>query len=109
MDNFKSLYELIDYFKEEKFCLQYLTETVSGENVVCPHCNHDKVYYFSDGIRFKCAACSRQFNAKAGTIFEDSKILLRKWFIAIYLIISHKKGISSHQLGRDLKVTQKTA
>ena len=44
-----------------------------------------------------------------GTIFEDSKIPLRKWFIAIYLITSHKKGISSHQLARDLKLTQKSA
>ena len=46
---------------------------------------------------------------KVGTIFEDSKIPLRKWFIAIWLITSHKKGIASTTLDKDLKVTQKNA
>ena len=44
-----------------------------------------------------------------GTIFHDTKIPLRKWFAAIWLITSHKKGIASAQLARDIKVTQKTA
>lgn len=61
--------------------------------------------------KYKCADkdCDEQFNAKVGTIFEGSKVPLKKWFIAIYLLTSHKKGVSSHQLARDLKVTQKTA
>lgn len=46
---------------------------------------------------------------KIGTIFENTKLSLRKWFVAIWLITTHKKGISSLQLSRDLKVTQKTA
>jgi hypothetical protein len=46
---------------------------------------------------------------KTGTIFEDTKIPLRKWFMALYIFSSHKKGISSHQLARDIDVTQKTA
>src|SRR5205085_1904861 len=41
--------------------------------------------------------------------FEDSKVPLKKWLIAMYLLTAHKKGISSHQLGRDLDVTQRTA
>lgn len=44
-----------------------------------------------------------------GTIFHDSKISLRKWFVAIYLVTAHKKGVSSHQLARDLKISQKSA
>ena len=54
-------------------------------------------------------ASSPRSSIKVGTIFEDTKLGLRKWFIAIWLITSHKKGIASAQLARDLGVTQKTA
>lgn len=107
-ENFNSLLEIVEYFKDEKTAIDYLTFYRWKNNINCPRCRCEKVYNFSDGKRFKCASCRQQFTAKVGTIFEDSKIPLRKWFIAIYLITSHKKGISSHQLARDLKVTQKT-
>lgn len=80
-----------------------------GSNVNCPHCQHSKIYKFSDGKRFKCSSCKSLFNVKTGSIFDNSKISMKKWFTAIYLILNHKKGISSYQLSRDIKVTQKTA
>ncbi len=80
-----------------------------GDNITCAHCQHSKVYKFSDSKRYKCAKCRKQFTATTGTIFEGSKIPLQKWFIAVYLATSHKKGVSSLQLSRDLGVTQKTA
>jgi hypothetical protein len=49
------------------------------------------------------------FSYKTGTIFENTKIPLKKWFLTIYLHTSHKKGISSLQLSKDIGVTQKTA
>ena len=110
VDNFDSLFELTEYFKTEDVCLRYLEEwRWTGDSIHCPHCGMDKIYRFSDGKRFKCGSCREQFTAKIGTIFEGSKIPLRKWYIAIYMVLSHKKGLSSHQLGRDIKVTQKTA
>jgi transposase-like protein len=57
----------------------------------------------------KCYVCRKRFSIKVGTIFEDSKIPLRSWMLAIWLITSHKKGIASTQLAKDLGVTQKTA
>lgn len=109
-DEFKSLYQLQEYFKDEQTCLDYLAEQRWGGNVSCPHCNHDKVYKLNGANkRFKCASCKKHFTAKAGTIFEDSKISLRKWFAAIYMVLSHRKGISSYQLGRNLGITQKSA
>lgn len=109
IDNFNSLIEIISYFDSESKCLNYLELKRWDGKPVCPHCNHDKVYRFSDGKRFKCASCREQFTAKVGTIFEDSKIPLQKWYVAIYLVTAHKKGISSHQLAKDIKVTQKSA
>lgn len=110
MEDFESLLELISYFNSEEKCLEYLIRQRWGTGpVYCPHCGAEKTYKFSDGKRYKCSECRQQFTAKIGTIFEDSKIPLLKWYVAIYLSTCHKKGISSHQLAKDIKVTQKTA
>lgn len=108
---FQTLIDLLTFFKEEQVCRDYLELIRWNGKIVCPYkeCRHDHVFKYSDGKRYKCAKCQRQFSVKVGTIFEDSKISLQKWFAAIYLITSHKKGISSLQLHRDLGVTQKTA
>jgi transposase-like protein len=109
VDNFDSLFELTQYFKDEQTCLSYLEQWRWKDGIHCPHCGMDKIYRFSDGKRFRCGSCREQFTAKIGTIFEGSKIPMVKWYIAIYMVLSHKKGLSSHQLARDIKITQKTA
>ena len=68
-----------------------------------------KTYKFTSGKLFKCGDCRRQFTAKVGTIFADSHIPLRKWFYAIYLLTSQKKGISSIRLAEYLEITQTSA
>jgi transposase-like protein len=69
----------------------------------------DKIYRFRTREIFKCASCNEQFSAKVGTIFEKSKIELNKWMLTIYLNSANKKGISSHQLAKEISVSQKTA
>jgi transposase-like protein len=107
---FKSLLQLLDHFKEESTCVEYLVQSRwNGGAVCCPHCGNEKVYVTNRG--YKCADkhCSKKFTVTTGTIFENTKISLRLWFAAIYLGTAHKKGISSLQLSRDLNITQKTA
>lgn len=99
----------MEYFHNEKTCIDYLAEKRWEGKPVCPHCAHTECYAFSDGIRYKCKGCKKQYTAKVGTPFESSKIPLRKWFMALYVATSHKKGISSHQLSKDIGVTQKSA
>lgn len=106
---FKSLYDLFDTFPTKQACIDHLRAIRWRDAEYCPHCGCTKVYHFSDGRTFKCAECKKRFSIRVGTIFEDSKIALRKWFTAIYLITQHSKGISSVQLAKDLGVTQKTA
>ncbi len=98
-------------FKDEQACRDFLAEQRWGgsEKAVCPHCKYKDTYKYEDGKLFKCAECKKQFTVRIGTIFEDSRIPLIKWFIAIYLFSSMKKGISSIQLGKYIEVTQKTA
>lgn len=111
LQKFTNLIQLFDYFKDDQICRDYLETIRWNGQIVCPYkdCGCEKVFKYSNGKVYKCSACKKQFSVRVGTIFEDSKISLKKWFAAIYLITAHKKGISSLQLHRDLGVTQKTA
>ena len=111
MKTFKNLIELTQHFSNEETCRKHLEELRWNNKPVCPYCNHKKVYKIEKGKRFKCAnkECYKKFSVTVGTIFENSKIPLKTWFIAIYFACNHKKGISSLQLSKDIGVTQKTA
>jgi transposase-like protein len=106
---FASLDELLEIFPDEQSCIDRFTSIRWANGEFCPYCGHDRVYHFGDRRTHKCGRCRQRFSIKIGTIFEDTKIPLRKWFMTNWLITSHKKGIASTQLGRDIKVTQKTA
>lgn len=108
--DFDSLFQLMEYFTTESICEEYLSVIRWNGTPVCPYCESEKVNMLKgETKRYKCYGCRKQFGVKVGTILHDSKISLRKWFFAYFMITSHKKGISSHQLSRDLKITQKTA
>lgn len=107
--SFNSLLELIKAFPDEEACIAHFTSLRWATKEYCPHCGGEKIYHFSDGRTHKCGVCRKKFTIRVGTIFEDSKIPFQKWFMAIYLTTSHKKGISSIQLSKDIDVTQKTA
>jgi transposase-like protein len=106
---FKNLIELQKAFSDEEICWNHLEALRWADKVVCPFCNSLEHYKFNNSHTYKCKECKKKFNAKIGTIFENTKIPLSKWFVSIYIATSHKKGISSLQLGRDIGVTQKTA
>lgn len=111
MEQFKSLFDLLSVFDTEQKCREYLELLRWGNVVRCPFCMGKNPNRFKDGKTLKCSdnRCRKKFNIKTGTIFENSKISLRKWFTAIYIHSSHKKGVSSIQLSKDINVTQKTA
>jgi transposase-like protein len=81
--------------------------------ITCAHCQAEGAYRLQvknvKRIVLKCRKCRKQFSATVGTIFEDSHIPLNKWFMAMHLMCSSKKGMSAHQLHRMLGVTYKSA
>lgn len=110
LEHFNSIIALANHFNSEKRCRDFITEQRWHKVVVCPFCGSIHVYTCSNGDnQFKCGDCHKRFSCLVGTIFQNTKLSLQKWFMAMYLISSHKKGISSHQLGRDLHITQKSA
>lgn len=96
---------------DEGACRAYMEQMRWGGKPVCPHCGHSRPYRLKDGKNFRCSAktCKKDFSVTVGTVFENSKVKLSTWLAALFLLTGHKKGISSHQLARDLGVTQKTA
>lgn len=106
--DFKSVLDLVKTFPNEQTCIDYLTARRWNGKVISPFDPESKVYVCKDN-KYRCKNTGKYFNVKTGTLFDNSKIELQKWFIAIYLITGHSKGISSVQLSKDLDVTQKTA
>lgn len=111
LTKFNSLHSLSKYFNTELKCIKHLEKMVWTHEPACVHCGSTKVYRLKGGINLRCGekGCLKIFNVKHNTIFMDTKIPLTKWFQALYLATSHKKGISSIQLSKDLEITQKSA
>lgn len=113
------------HFHDEEAAFTELETLLWPNGPVCPHCNATDRIYGLNGVRSKpskknpdgivrhglkkCGHCRKQFTVRVGTIFEDSHAPLHKWFQAIHLLCSSKKGISSHQLHRILEVQYNTA
>jgi len=106
---FKTLVDFITCFKDEETCKKYFETIRFADGDYCPHSGHDHINRFKDGKRYRCGKCKKDFTIKTGTVFGESKISLQKWFIAIYLLTTNKKGISSINLSKQIGVTQKTA
>lgn len=105
---FKSIHDFLAVFPDEQACINHLEQIRWNGNIVSPFDETSKIYKCA-GNKFKCKNTGKYFNAKTGTIFENTNIKLMKWFLALYVFSSHKKGISSYQLGRDIDVSQKSA
>lgn len=106
--DFNSIIDLIKAFPTQQSCIDHLEQLRWNGNVVSPFDSESKVYNCK-GNKYKCKNTGKYFNVKTNTIFDNTKIELQKWFLGIWLVTSHKKGISSLQLGRDLNITQKSA
>ena len=113
------------YMHDEAAAFEHVENMLWPEGPVCPFCGVTDNAYVLNGVRSKpskknpegverhglkkCKDCGKQFTVRKGTIFEESHIPMHKWLQAIHLMVSSKKGISSHQLHRVLEITHKSA
>ena len=111
----ETLLEAVRYYSDPEVCRKALADVRWPDGkVTCPRadCGGTEVWTIKSktrGIIWRCKTCRKQFTVKVGTIFEDSPLGLDKWLPAFWLEMSSKKDVSSYQLGRALKVTQRTA
>lgn len=105
----QTLLEAIRYFTDLDVCTEFVSKLRWADGPVCDRCGGVETSFISTRRIWKCKACKRQFSVKVRTIFEDSALGMDKWLPAIWLIANSKNGVSSHELGRSLGVTQKSA
>ncbi len=112
MNEPKSLQEAIVYFADFENCQKFIIDLRwSDAKVRCPYCGSEKVSYLANARVWKCYEYhpKAKFSLKVGTIMEDSALGVDKWLTAMWLIVNCKNGISSCEIARDLKITQKSA
>lgn len=104
-------FNLIDFYDRFKIEEDYILffEKMRWDSHIVSHFTGGEGYKFNTRFIYKYKDTGKPFPVRTGTIFEESRLPLQKWFLAIYIINSLKKGISSIQLSKYLGVTQKTA
>ena len=104
-----NLISLIEKFRDEETCREYLEKLRWSDGVACPRCGDMSVSEISTRDQFDCNGCRYRFSVTSGTIFDNTNLPLWKWFVTIYLICESKKSISANQIRRTIGVTYKTA
>lgn len=105
----KSLLEAARYFENPDVCMEFVAAMRWPNGPVCPHCGSARYSFLTTRRIWKCKSCRKQYSVKSGTIFEDSPIPLDKWLMAVWLVVNCKNGVSSYEIMRAVKVTQKSA
>lgn len=106
-----SVFEFLKQFPDDETVTAYLETRRWPTGKYCPHCASIRVVNITNKkpMPYRCQDCRQHFSIRTGTVLAESKISLQKWFFAIYLMTTARKGISSVQLAKELGVTQKTA
>jgi transposase-like protein len=111
-----SIFEVMQKFNTEERCIKHFEQIRWPEGLRCVRCNSARVMNFEATGKtgkarnlYECVDCRYQYSVTTGTIFHDTHLPLTKWFLAIYLICSAKKGISAKELQRQLQTSYKTA
>jgi transposase-like protein len=106
-----SLSELFEQYGTERQCEQALEQARWPEGFHCPHCGgtHHSHFYVEDTQYWQCRACRHQTSLRSGTIFHSSKLALRTWFQALFLMSQSKNNIAALELKRQLGVGYPTA
>ncbi|MBI2848056.1 MAG: IS1595 family transposase [Chloroflexi bacterium] len=101
--------ELMEHYNTDDACRKTLEKLRWPDGVTCPRCQSKTIRNSYTRHQFDCYSCGYQFSVMSGTIFHDSHLPIRKWFVAVYLMTESKKGISANQMKRTLHVSYETA
>jgi len=104
-----TLMEAIKHYSDPAVCVAFIAKLRWDDGPVCPRCASKRSSFLSTRLMWKCLDCKKQFSVKVGSIFEDSPLGLDKWLCAMWLMCNCKNGVSSYEIARDLKITQKSA
>ena len=109
MNGPKTLIDFMEMYKTEEDCRRALFHHKWPEGFACPRCGHGRAYAHKKRLLFECVACGHQASLTAGTVLHKTRVQLKKWFLAIYLMSQTKKTISAAELSRQLGIAPQTA
>lgn len=104
-----SFFEFQEHFQSEEDCFQYLKKLRWRYGFHCPRCGHTKAYFTKTRKVFQCINCRHQTSVTAHTIFHRTHVPLKKWFWAIFLVGTDKRGCSAKRLEKLIGVHYETA
>ena len=104
-----SVFEFFEMLPDEQSAIEFIESVRWPDGVVCPRCKSSRTKRIANQKRYNCNDCRHQFSVRTGTVFERSRIPLRKWLYTLYMVQTARKGISSVQLSKELGITQKSA
>lgn len=95
----RSLREFETCFPDDEACARWLSEKRWPDGFNCPACGHGKGFELERGVlTYQCAGCRKQTSVTAGTVLHGSHLPLKVWFLAAWLVATHRNGISARQL-----------
>ena len=106
-----TLAKLFKMFPDDKTAEAWFIAERWSDGVRCPYCDGDKIKDNASHatMPFRCNGCKQRFSVKSKSVMHSSKLGYQTWAIALYLVTTNLKGISSMKLHRDLGITQKSA
>ena len=106
-----SLFKFFERFPNEEAARLYFEAQRWGETATCGHCGSTEVTECKNHkpMPYRCKSCRKHFSVRTGTVLAESRLPLQKWLMAMYMMTTARKGISSVQMAKELGVTQKTA
>ena len=96
-------------FQTEADCVSYLERVRWNGKPVCPYCNSIRSTAIPKENRYRCNGCNTTYSVTVKTVFDHTHLPLKKWFLAIFLVLNSRKSISARKLAKDLKVNKNTA
>lgn len=110
-DGSVSAFEFFEMIPDEATAIALIEKRRWPHKVTCPHCGNTRTSPIANRNSHRCNTwgCGKQFSFRTNTIFENSRVSMRKWLYAIYLFQTARKGISSVQLSKELGITQRAA
>ena len=106
-----SSYQFHQIFPDETAAVEWAESIRWPDGVSCVHCGSGDVAEVKSRkpMPYRCRSCRKHFSVKVGSLMQDSKLSVRQWLYAMYLMSVSKKGLSSMQLGRELGIAQEAA
>ena len=106
-----NMLQLFELFSTEEAAEQWFINARWPDGVRCAHCDSERVSEktYHPHQRFYCSDCNKYFSPKTNSVMQSSKIGYQKWAIAIYLFLTHPKGVSANQLSKDLGIAVRSA